>query len=129
MTRAKVYVTRQISEAALDLIRAEVDMDMWEEDRPIPRDVLLEKASDYDGLLTMLTEKVDSELMDKAPDLKVISNMAVGYDNINIPAASERGIPVGNTPGVLTETSADLAFALLMSAARRLPAPSSASSS
>jgi glyoxylate reductase len=80
----------------------------------------LEKVADVEGLLSLLTDKIDVELMDKAPKLKVISNYAVGFDNVDIAAATKRGIVVGNTPGVLTETTADFAFTLLMSAARRV---------
>lgn len=116
-----VYVTRTVAESALDLVREACDMRHWSEDRPIPRDVLLGEIADVVGILTMLTERVDDELLDAAPNLKVVSNMAVGYDNIDVPAATRRRIPVGNTPGVLTESSADHAFALLMAAARRLP--------
>lgn len=87
---------------------------------PPPREVLEENVANIEGLLSLLTDKIDAALMDKAPKLKVISNYAVGFDNIDIPAATKRGIIVGNTPGVLTETTADLAFALLMAAGRRV---------
>jgi lactate dehydrogenase-like 2-hydroxyacid dehydrogenase len=118
---AKIFVTRQIAPEALDLIAAQADLRLWEEDRPIPRDVLLREVADVDGLLTMLTDRIDGELLDAAPNLKVVSNMAVGYDNIDVPACRARGVAVGNTPDVLTEATADLAWALLLSAARRLP--------
>lgn len=123
MTQHTILVTRAIDERVLDFLKSQDDVDvrLWNEDRPIDRDALLERITDVDGVLTMLTERVDAELLDHAPQLKVISNMAVGYDNIDVNEATSRGLPVGNTPGVLTETSADLAFALLMSAARRLP--------
>jgi glyoxylate reductase len=87
---------------------------------PPPRDVLLRKVEDIEGLLSLLTEKVDGELFSRAPKLKVVSNCAVGFDNIDIPEATKHGIIIGNTPGVLTETTADFAFALLMAAARRV---------
>lgn len=87
---------------------------------PPPRDVYLEKVRGIDGLLSILTDKIDAEIMDASPGLKVISNLAVGFDNIDVPAATGRGILVGNTPGVLTETTADFAFTLLMAAARRV---------
>jgi D-3-phosphoglycerate dehydrogenase len=110
-----------IPEGGLDMVREACDAELWEEHEPIPRAVLLERVQGIDGLLSLLTEKVDAELLDAAgPRLKVISNYAVGYDNINVPEATARGIPVGNTPGVLTETTADLAFALLLAAARRI---------
>jgi D-3-phosphoglycerate dehydrogenase len=110
-----------IPEGGLDMVREACNADIWEEPEPIPRKVLLERLQGIDGLLSLLTEKVDAELLDAAgPGLKVVSNYAVGYDNIDVPEATARGIPVGNTPGVLTETTADLAFALLLAAARRI---------
>ncbi len=89
---------------------------------PPPRDELLRRVRGADGLLALLTDRVDDELLDAAgPGLRVVSNMAVGYDNIDLAACARRGVPVGNTPGVLTEATADLAFALLLATARRLP--------
>ena len=121
MTQPKVFVSREIPDAGLDRIVSETDANVWREEMPPPRDVLLERVAGVDGLLSLLTDTVDAELMDAAgPGLKVISNYAVGYDNIDVGAATARGIPVGNTPGVLTETTADMAFALLMAAARRI---------
>lgn len=120
MSKPLVYVTRPIPEAGLKLIHETCDVRMWEGDLPVPRDTLLEEIKEVDGLYSLLTEKIDKEVMAAGRNLKVISNMAVGYDNVDVPAATQRKIPVGNTPGVLTETSADFAFALLMSAARRL---------
>jgi len=95
-------------------------MKLWEGELPPPRDVLLDEVKDIEGLLCLLTERVDAELLDSAPNVKVVSNMAVGFDNIHIAECTKRGIPVGNTPGVLTDTTADLAWALLMAAARRI---------
>jgi glyoxylate reductase len=121
MTKPKVFVSRLIPQAGLDLIRQASDAQIWEEELPPPHHVLLEQVRGVAGLLSLLTDAVDAELMDTAgPALRVISNYAVGYDNIDLAAATARGIPVGNTPGVLTETTADMAFALLMAAARRL---------
>ena len=120
MARPKVFVTRVIAQEALDKIAQATEMEVWPDELPPPYEVLLEKARDIDGLLTLLSDKIDAVLMDEAPKLKVISNMAVGYDNIDIDEAIKRRIVVGNTPGVLTETTADLAFALLMAAARRV---------
>ncbi len=121
MTKPKVYVTRLIPEEGLNMVLEACDAEVWEEELPPPREVLLEKVKGKDGLLCLLTDKVDATLMDAAGGtLKVISNYAVGYDNIDVAAATARGIPVGNTPGVLTDTTADLAFALLMAVARRL---------
>lgn len=120
MGKAKVFVTRRMPEEALATIRAATNMELWEDELPPPHAVLLEKVRNIDGLLSLLTDKIDANLMDSNPRLKVISNFAVGYDNVDIPAATARGIPVGNTPGVLTDTTADLAFALLMAAGRRI---------
>ena len=120
MAKPRVYVTRRMAQEALDKIARVTDMEVWPEELPPPYDVLLKKVRDVDGLLPLLTDRIDANLMDAAPRLKVISNMAVGYDNIDVPEATKRGIVVGNTPGVLTETTADMAFALLMAAARRV---------
>ncbi|TET44926.1 MAG: D-glycerate dehydrogenase, partial [Dehalococcoidia bacterium] len=120
MTKPKVYVTRIIAQEALDTIAQVAEMKVWPEELPPPHEVLLEEARDVDGLLTLLTDKIDASVMQAAPKLKVISNMAAGYDNIDVTEATKRGIVVGNTPGVLTETVADFAFALLMAAARRV---------
>lgn len=97
-------------------------MDLWDGELPPPRDELLRRVRGVDGLVSLLTDSVDDELLDAAgPQLKVVSNFAVGFDNVDVPAVTARGIRIGNTPGVLTETTADLAFALLMAAARRIP--------
>jgi glyoxylate reductase len=120
MSKPKVYVTRRIPDAGLKLLRDACDVRMWEGDTPPPRETLLAAVREVEGVLALLSETINGELMDAAPNLKVVSNFAVGYDNIDVSAATARGIPVGNTPGVLTETTADLAFALLLSAARRL---------
>ena len=118
----RVFVTRRIPEAGLAAVRAVAEVDLWDDELPPPREVLLERVRGVDGLLSLLTDRVDSKLLDAAgPGLKVVSNYAVGYDNIDVAACHERGVAVGNTPGVLTETTADLAFALLMAVARRLP--------
>ncbi len=120
--RPRVFVARRIPDEGLDAVRAACDMDLWEDDLPPPRDELLRRVAGCDGVLTLLTDKVDDAFLDAAgPRLKVVSNYAVGYDNIDVPACARRSIAVGNTPGVLTDTTADLAFALLMAAARRLP--------
>lgn len=120
MSKPKVFVTRLIPEAGLDLVREACDAEIWPEPLPPPIEVVQEKLSGCQGLLSLLTERIDGELMDALPELKVVSNYAVGFNNIDIPAATERGICVGNTPGVLTEATADLAFTLLISAARRV---------
>ena len=121
MSKPRVFVTRMIPDGGLALIRTACDADVWPEELPPARPVLLEKVRGIDGLLCLLTDRIDGEAMDAAgPGLRVISNHAVGYDNVDLAAATARGIPVGNTPGILTETTADFAFALLMAAARRV---------
>jgi glyoxylate reductase len=120
--RPRVFVARQIPEEGLERIRAACAADVWPDELPPPRDELLRRVSGCEGVLTLLTDRVDDELLDAAgPNLRVVSNYAVGYDNIDVAACGRRAIAVGNTPGVLTETTADLAWALLMAAARRLP--------
>jgi glyoxylate reductase len=118
--KPKVFVSRPIPDQGLDLVRECCDAEIWDGELPPPRDVLLSKVEGIQGLLCLLTERVDAELLDHAPDLKVVANMAVGYDNITVAECTKRGIPVGNTPGVLTDTTADMAWALLMAGARRV---------
>jgi glyoxylate reductase len=102
------------------MLSAECEVRMWPQDEPaVPREVLLHEVRDAQGIFSLITEKIDAEVMDAAPGLKVISNVAVGYDNIVVKEATQRKIPVGNTPGVLTDATADLAFALMLAAARR----------
>ena len=120
MSKPKVFVSRIIAQEALDKIAGFAEMEVWPEELPPNYETLLEKTRDADGVVTMLSDRIDADAIEKLPKLKVISNMAVGYDNIDIRAATERGIVVGYTPGVLTETTADLAFALLLAAARRI---------
>jgi glyoxylate reductase len=120
MPKQKVFVTRIIAQQALDKIARETEMELWQEELPPPYEVLLEKSRDAEGLLTLLTDRIDAALMDAAPGLKVVSNLAVGYDNIDVAEATKHSILVGNTPEVLTETTADLAFTLLVAAARRV---------
>ena len=122
MTRPRVLVTRVIPDEGLDPVREACEVDLWTDELPPPRDELLRRVRGVDGILSLLTDTIDDELLDAAgPQLKVVSNFAVGFDNIDVSACTRRGIPAGNTPGVLTETTADLAFALLMAAARRIP--------
>lgn len=118
--KPKVLITRRVPQAGIDRVAEVCDVELWDSDLPIPRDVLLEKVAGKDGLYCLLTERINDELLDAAPGLKVVSQMAVGFDNIDVPACTRRGIPVGNTPGVLTETTADFTWSLLMSAARRI---------
>lgn len=121
MSGPRVFVARVIPDEGLDPVRDACELDLWTEELPPPRDELLRRAAGKDGLLTLLTDRVDAELLDAAgPQLKVVSNYAVGFDNLDVPELTRRRIPAGNTPGVLTETTADLAFALLMAAARRI---------
>ncbi|WP_018132282.1 2-hydroxyacid dehydrogenase [Effusibacillus pohliae] len=121
MKRDKVVVTRRIPGQALELIEAKAEVYLWDsEEVPIPRHVLLEQVADASGIYTNVSDKIDKEVFDNAPLLKVVSTMAVGFDNIDVSEATKRGIPVGYTPGVLTETTADLTFALLMATARRI---------
>ena len=120
--KPRVFVARRIPEEALTTIAAACDADIWPDDIPPPRDEFLRRVAGCDGVLTLLTDRVDDELLDAAGlGLKVVSNYAVGFDNVDVAACARRGVAVGNTPGVLTETTADLAWALLMAAARRLP--------
>jgi len=121
-SRPRVFVSRIIPSEGLEAVRSACEMDLWEEELPPPRDELLRRVAGVDGVLTLLTDRGDDEFLDAAgPSLKVVSNYAVGFDNVDVAACARRGIPVGNTPGVLTDTTADLAWALLMAAARRLP--------
>src|SRR6266849_106125 len=120
--RARVFVTRRVSQEGLDRIASQTDADIWPGDLPPSRDELLRRVAGSDGVLSMVTEKIDDELLERAgPQLKVVSTFAVGFDNIDVPACTRRGVAVGNTPGVLTDSTADAAFALLMAAARRIP--------
>jgi lactate dehydrogenase-like 2-hydroxyacid dehydrogenase len=117
----RIFVTRALPFEALERLAAEHELDVWEGELPPGPQALRERTAAADGLLSLVTDPVDAELIAACPDLKAIANMAVGTDNIDLAAASERGIPVGNTPGVLTDATADLAFALLLALARRIP--------
>ena len=119
--RPRVLVTRLIPDEGLDPIRAACDADVWADDLPPPRAELLRRVVGCRGLLTLLTDRVDDELLEAAgPGLRVVSNYAVGYDNVDVMACHRRGVAVGNTPGALTETTADLAWALILATARRV---------
>ncbi len=118
---ARVVVTGRIPSDGLDLLRRHHDVTAWDDDRAITREELLDYVRGADCLVTLLTERVDGELLDAAgPQLKVVANVAVGYNNIDVPACEERGVTATNTPGVLTEATADTAFALMLMATRRL---------
>ncbi|MFO8072984.1 MAG: D-glycerate dehydrogenase [Polyangia bacterium] len=116
----RIFVTRSIPENGLELIRASCQVEIWPGPLPPPKEELLAKSAEVDGLLTMLTDPVDADVIAAGDRLRAISTYAVGFDNIDVSAATERGIPVGHTPGVLTETTADLAWSLLMCSARRI---------
>ena len=118
---ARVLVTRRLPGPALQRLKAEHEVDVWPEPLPPPPDVLRARAARAEGLLALITDRIDADLIDNCPDLRVISNYAVGSDNVDVGAAAARGIPVGITPDVLTDATADLAFACLLAAARRLP--------
>lgn len=117
----RCFVTRELPGGALDRLRAEHEVEVWPGRMPPSREELLEHAARTQGLLAMLTDRIDADLLVACPELRAIANYAVGYDNIDVIAAQMRGVQVGNTPDVLTEATADLTFALLMAAARRLP--------
>src|SRR5262245_28961096 len=116
----RIYVTRRLPQPALDLLAQHTQATIWPAELPPPRAVLLKEVAEIHGLLALLTDRIDATLMDAAPHLRVVSNFAVGYDNIDVPAATKRHIFVTNTPDVLTETCADFAVALMLTAARRV---------
>jgi glyoxylate reductase len=118
--KPKVYVTRMLPERALTRMGEAFDLEVWQEYAPPPKQVLLEKAEEADALVTMLSDKIDKEILDASPKLKIVAQLAVGFDNINVQEATRRGIYVTNTPEVLTETTADFAWTLLMAVARRV---------
>ena len=120
-SRPSVFVTRQLPGDGIARLKDAADVRVWSEDLPPPREELIAGVREADGLICLLTDNIDAGLLDAAEHLRVVSTMAVGYDHIDVAAATERKIIVTNTPGVLTETTADLTFALLLSAARRLP--------
>ena len=121
MSKPKVFITRRIPDSGLNLIYEECDVDLWDKDLPPTKEELLRRVPGIDGILSLLSDPIYADVIHAAGDnLKVISNYAVGYNNIDVLTATQRGIAVGNTPGVLTEATADFAFALMMSAGRRV---------
>ena len=116
----KIYVTRQLPEAALTPLRNCGALSVWASDQAVSRETLLYEVRDTVALLSMVTERIDDDLLDHAPQLRIVANMAVGYDNVDVPALTRRNIVLTNTPGVLTETTADLTFALMLGIARRI---------
>ncbi|MBM7694706.1 glyoxylate reductase [Peribacillus deserti] len=116
-----IFITRKLPARAVDSLSKRFEVSMWDsETETVPREFLLKEAVKADALLTMLSDKIDREVLEAGGSLKIVANLAVGYDNIDLKAASERSIAVCNTPEVLTDTTADLAFALLMASARRI---------
>ncbi|MBB5173547.1 2-hydroxyacid dehydrogenase [Texcoconibacillus texcoconensis] len=121
MEKPYVFITRKVPEETVKPLEDIATVHMWSsEEEPVPPDVLLEEAKHADALYTMLSERIDDSLLEQADNLKVIANLAVGYDNIDISAATKRGIAVCNTPDILSDTTADLTFSLLMATARRI---------
>jgi len=121
VARPRVYVCRPLLGRGMALLQEHCEVRVWPDPEvPPPREVLEREVQEADGLVTLVTERVDAALLEAAPRLRVVSNVAVGYDNVDVPAATRRGVVVTNTPDVLTETTADLAWALLLAAARRV---------
>ena len=120
MPKPKVYVTRELPERGLKIISERFDAEVWPEYAPPPKSVMIEKAKDVDALASLLSDKIDAEVFNAAPKLKIVAQLAVGFDNIDVQEATKRGIYVANTPEVLTDTTADFAWALLMAVARRV---------
>jgi glyoxylate reductase len=120
MSLPRVFVTRHMPGDSLKRLAAHAEVDLWPGGMPPPYEELCERVRDADGLICMLTDRIDAELIETAAKLRVISQMAVGYDNIDVVAAATRGVAVGNTPGVLTEATADLTFALILAVTRRV---------
>ncbi|WP_297093328.1 glyoxylate reductase [Thermococcus sp.] len=118
--KPKVFITRAIPENGIEMLREHFEVEVWEGEGEIPREVLLEKVRDVDALVSMLSEKINGELFDAAPRLRIVANYAVGYDNVDVEEATRRGIYITNTPDVLTNATADFAWTLLLAAARRL---------
>lgn len=118
VVKPKVFVSRIIPDAGLSRIKQECDAEIWPDLQPPPYAVLRQKLQNCEGLVSLLTDRIDAALLDAAPRLKVVSNYAVGFNNVDVPAATERGVTIGNTPGVLTDATADMAFCLLIAAAR-----------
>ena len=116
----KIFITRAIPENGIELLKEHFEVEVWDSEHEIPREVLLEKVREVDALITMLSERIDKEIFDAAPKLRIVANYAVGYDNIDVEEATRRGIYVTNTPDVLTDATADFAWTLLLATARRL---------
>jgi glyoxylate reductase len=117
---ARVFVTRRLPGTALERLAAEHEVEVWPGDMPPSREDLLAGVAEADGLLSLLTDRVDGELLEAAPRLRAVANYAIGFDNIDLEATAARGVRVGNTPDVLTDATADLAWALMLAVARRI---------
>ena len=117
---ARVLLTRRVPSSVLALLEAQHDVDVYTGPGAIPREDLIRRLADKDALICVLTDRIDGELLDAAPALKVVANIAVGYDNVDVPAASKRGVVITNTPDVLTEATAELTWALILGVARRV---------
>lgn len=120
MPKPKVYVTRELPERGLNVIKKYFDAEVWPDYAPPPKKVIIDKVKNVDALVPLLSDKIDAEVFNAAPKLKIVSQLAVGFDNIDLAEATKRGIYVTNTPEVLTDTTADFAWALLMAVARRV---------
>src|SRR5271169_6541650 len=120
MPKPKVYSTHPLFEEARKLLDAACDAEYWTNAERPSRDEFLRRVKDKEGLVCLLTEKINDELLRAAPKLRIVSNVAVGYDNIDVDACTKRGVVATNTPGVLDETTADFAWTLLMAVARRI---------
>ncbi len=121
MPKPRIFMTRAIAPAAIERLSAQTDLEVWPHEAPPPYEILIDRVQNATGIVSLLTDRIDAGLIAAAgPDFRVIAQMAVGFDNIDVAAATARGIPVGHTPGVLTETTADFAWTLLMAAARRV---------
>ena len=116
----RIFVTRELPKRGLDIIKERFNAEVWSDYAPPPKKLIIEKVAKVDALATLLSDKIDAEVFDVAPNLKIVSQLAVGFDNIDVKEATKRGIYVTNTPGILTDTTADYAWALLMAAARRV---------
>ncbi len=120
MSKPKVFITRQIPEKGIEMIKEYYEVEVWPEYTPPPREVLLEKVKDIDALVSLLTDKVDCELLDNAPRLRIIAQYAVGFDNIDLECATKKGVYVTNTPGVLTQSVAEFTWGLILAVTRRI---------
>ncbi|MDX6152195.1 D-glycerate dehydrogenase [Marinococcus sp. PL1-022] len=121
MTKPHVFVTRPMPHWLTEKLEQEAVVDVWDKNEAVPEEELVRRTAEADGLFCTVSEPVTRNVIEQAPRLKIIATMAVGYNNIDLEAAEEKGVKVAHTPGILTETTADLTFALLMTAARRLP--------